>query len=170
MTEGGGQIQLTEGGGQIQFCDIWVIMNSRQIPYTVTAYRFLWNYFNRIIEKVSLIKIRNSICVKKKNLNLCQIMNYNRNLEILFLFIHTSEQEIAANYEKYIRARDPFPWRSIHQNLNSLGNSFCSDSNLAGATLCRYNFCTWHETHICCQGMRKICSDDQKMKYDKMKF
>ena len=28
----------------------------------------------------------------------------------------------------------------------------------------------WHETHICCQGMRKICSDDQKMKYDKMKF
>ena len=46
-------------------------------------------------------------------------------------------------------------------------------SNLAGAGLCRYNFCTWqvwHETHICCQGMRKICSDDQKMKYDKMKF
>ena len=82
----------------------------------------------------------------------------------------TFKQEIAANYEKYIRARDPFPWRSIHQNLNSLGNSFCSDSNLAGATLCRYNFCTWHETHICCQGMRKICSDDQKMKYDKMKF
>ena len=81
-----------------------------------------------------------------------------------------SKQEIAANYEKYIRARDPFPWRSIHQNLNSLGNSFCSDSNLAGATLCRYNFCTWHETHICCQGMRKICSDDQNMKYDKMKF
>ena len=84
-----------------------------------------------------------------------------------------SKQEIAANYEKYIRARDPFPWRSIHQNLNSLGNSFCSDSNLAGATLCRYNFSTWqvwHETHICCQGMRKICSDDQKMKYDKMKF
>ena len=81
-----------------------------------------------------------------------------------------NEQEIAANYEKYIRVRDPFPWRSIHQNLNSLGNSFCSDSNLAGATLCRYNFCTWHETHICCQGMRKICSDDQKMKYDKMKF
>ena len=84
-----------------------------------------------------------------------------------------NKQEIAANYEKYIRARDPFPWRSIHQNLNSLGNSFCSDSNLAGATLCRYNFCTWqvwHETHICCQGMRKICSDDQKMKYDKMKF
>ena len=83
------------------------------------------------------------------------------------------KQEIAANYEKYIRARDPFPRRSIHQNLNSLGNSFCSDSNLAGATLCRYNFCTWqvwHETHICCQGMRKICSDDQKMKYDKMKF
>ena len=61
------------------------------------------------------------------------------------------EQEIAANYEKYIRARDPFPWRSIHQNLNSLGNSFCSDSNLVGASLCRYNFCTWqvwHETHI----------------------
>ena len=27
------------------------------------------------------------------------------------------KQEIAANYEKYIRARDPFPWRSIHQNL-----------------------------------------------------
>ena len=83
------------------------------------------------------------------------------------------KQEIAANYEKYIRARDPFPWRSIHQNLNSLGNSFCSDSNLTGARLCRYNFCTWqvwHETHICCQGMRKICSDDQKMKYDKMKF
>ena len=61
------------------------------------------------------------------------------------------EQEIAANYEKYIRARDPFPWRSIHQNLNSLGNSLCSDSNLAGASLCRYNFCTWqvwHETHL----------------------
>ena len=48
------------------------------------------------------------------------------------------KQEIAANYEKYIRARDPFRWRSIHQNLNSLGNSFCSDSNLAGASLCRY--------------------------------
>ena len=28
----------------------------------------------------------------------------------------------------------------------------------------------WHETHICCQGMRKICSDDQKMKYDKRNF
>ena len=84
-----------------------------------------------------------------------------------------NEQEIAANYEKYIRARDPFRWRSIHQNLNSLGNSFCSDSNLAGASLCRYNYCTWqvwHETHICCQGMRKICSDDQKMKCDKMIF
>ena len=83
------------------------------------------------------------------------------------------KQEIAANYEKYIRARDPFRWRSIHQNLNSLGNSFCSDSNLAGASLCRYNYCTWqvwHETHICCQGMRKICSDGQKMKCDKMKF
>ena len=86
---------------------------------------------------------------------------------------NTKEQEIAANYEKYIRARDPFRWRSIHQILNSLGNSFCSDSNLAGASLCRYNYCTWqvwHETHICCQGMRKICSDDQKMKCDKMKF
>ena len=74
------------------------------------------------------------------------------------------KQEIAANYEKYIRARDPFPWRSIpnspcytvesgsiHQNLNSLGNSFCSDSNLTGDSLCRYNFCTWqvwHDTHI----------------------
>ena len=83
------------------------------------------------------------------------------------------KQEIVANYEKHIRARDPFPWRSIHQNLYSLGNSFCSDSNLAGANLCRYKFCTrqvWHETYICCQGMRKICSDDQKMKYDKMKF
>ena len=83
------------------------------------------------------------------------------------------QQEIAANYEKYIRVRDPFPWRSIHQNLNYFGNSFCSDSNLAGASLCRYNFCTWqvwHETHICCQGMGKICSDDQKMKYDKIKF
>ena len=45
-------------------------------------------------------------------------------------------------------------------------------ANLAGANLCRYNFCTqvWHETYICCQGMRKICSDDQNMKYDKMKF
>ena len=51
----------------------------------------------------------------------------------------------------------------------------CTCSNLAGASLCRYNFCTWqvwHETHrpICCQGMWKICSDDQKMKYDKIKF
>ena len=27
-----------------------------------------------------------------------------------------------------------------------------------------------HETHICCQGLRKICSDDQKMKYDKINF
>ena len=64
---------------------------------------------------------------------------------------NNNKQEIAANYEKYIRARDPLPWWSIHQNLNSLGNSFCSDSNLAGASLCRNNFCTWqvwHETHI----------------------
>ena len=71
--------------------------------------------------------------------------------------------QIAANYEKYIRARDPFPGRSFHQNLNPLGNSFCSDSNLAGANLCRYNFCTWqvwHGTYICCQSMRKICSED----------
>ena len=75
---------------------------------------------------------------------------------ILFLTRHSEsinddKQEIAVNYEKYIRARDPFPWRSIHQNLNSLGNSLCSDSNLAGASLCRYNFCTWqvwHETHL----------------------
>ena len=66
-------------------------------------------------------------------------------------YIYKMKQEIAANYEKYIRARDPFPWRSIHQNLNSLGNSLCSDSNLAGVSLCRYNFCTWqvwHETHL----------------------
>ena len=66
-------------------------------------------------------------------------------------YLYQFKQEIAANYEKYIRARDPFSWRSIHQNLNSLGNSFCSDSNLAGASLCRYSFCTWqvwHETHI----------------------
>ena len=69
----------------------------------------------------------------------------------VWLKSNLSKQEIAANYEKYIRARDPFPWRSIHQNLNSLGNSLCSDSNLAGASLCRYNFCTWqvwHETHL----------------------
>ena len=87
--------------------------------------------------------------------------------------IRQIKQEIAANYEKYIRARDPFPWRSIHQNLNSLGNSFCSDSNSAGASLCRYNFCTWqvwHETHICCQGMRKICSDDKKWNTTKWNF
>ena len=86
---------------------------------------------------------------------------------------YSVNREIAATYEKYIRARDPFPWQSIHQNLNSLGNSFCSDSNLAGASFRRYNFCTWqvwHETRICCQGMRKICSDDQKMKYDKWNF
>ena len=97
-----------------------------------------------------------------------QLSVHVQNHDLIF-----DKQEIAANYEKYIRARDPFPWRSIHQNLNSLGNSFCSDLNLVGASLCRYNFCiwqVWHETHICCQGMRKICSDDQKMKYDKMKF
>ena len=98
------------------------------------------------------------------------LYQFNLRLHHFSQFLFNVKQEIAENYEKYIRARDPFPWRSIHQNLNSLGNSFCSDSNLAGATLCRYNFCTWHETHICCQGMRKICSDDQKMKYDKMKF
>ena len=34
------------------------------------------------------------------------------------------QKEIAANYEKHIRARDPFPWRSIHQNLNYLGIFF----------------------------------------------
>ena len=80
--------------------------------------------------------------------------SHQKVLQMFHIYIHAlnvSKQEIAANYEKYIRARDPFPWRSIHQNLHSLGNSLCSDSNLAGASLCRYNFCTWqvwHETHL----------------------
>ena len=50
---------------------------------------------------------------------------------------HQSSQGIIDHFYLWIkiRARDPFPWRSIHQNLTSLGNSFCSDSNLAGASL-----------------------------------
>ena len=71
--------------------------------------------------------------------------------------------------EKYIRARDPFSWWSFHQNLNYLSNSFCSDSNLAGADFCQpvttiiaYDKYDTRYIQICCQCMRKICFDDHK--------
>ena len=71
-------------------------------------------------------------------------------------------------------ARDPFPVTINPSELKFFGQFVLLWLKFSRcASLCRYNFCTWqvwHETHICCQGMRKICSDDQKVKYDKMKF
>ena len=63
--------------------------------------------------------------------------------------------------------RTHFPNDHSIRNINSLINSFCSDSNLTCVNLSLqflHMTSMTHETYKCCQGMRKICSDDQKTK------